>query len=324
MQRQEAAAFQSQNHPYVYSENALNILDAGRAYDNGKPPDAIRFNGRDIPNFRSNDAPQSMLGREQKNWFKERLRASRATWKLWGNSIAMIDWRLDYQNLPNDIGTKWPDDDYGAMTTDDWAGYRHERAEILSFIRRNAITGVAAVCGDRHAFEAGVVSASLRPETFDPVMAEFVTASISAPGLFESAEYSIAKDHPLRALFLYHPPNGAAVMPAFNFSMMHGVRASLALQRTDDMQQALRERNAQLAPQLSFIDVSAHGYSLVRATTDHLEVEFVCVPRPLHRSLMPDGGAVTYRVAHRLDRWLPKAKPKLTRTKIKGALPLVT
>jgi len=324
MQRQEAAAFQSQNHPYVYSENALNILDAGRAYNGGKPPDTIRFNGRDIPNFRKNAAPQSMLGREQKNWFKERLRASRATWKLWGNSIGMIDWRLDYQNLPDDIGTKWPDDDYGAMTIDDWAGYRHERAEILSFIRRNAITGVAAVCGDRHAFEAGVVSAALGPATFDPVMAEFVTASISAPGLFESAEYSIAKNHPLRALFLYHPPNAAALMPALNFSMMHGVRASLALQRTDDAQQALRERNPQLAPQLSFIDVSAHGYSLVRATADHLEVEFVCIPRPLQRSLMPDGGAVTYRVAHRVDRWLPKSSPKLTRTKIRGALPLVT
>jgi alkaline phosphatase D len=106
--------------------------------------------------------------------------------------------------------------------------------------------------------------------------------------------------------------------------MMHGVRASLALQRTDDVQQALRERNPQLAPQLSFIDVSAHGYSLVRAMADHLEVEFVCVPRPLQRSLMPDGGAVTYRVTHRVDRWLPKSSPKLTRTKIKGALPLVT
>jgi alkaline phosphatase D len=84
----------------------------------------------DIPNFRKNAAPQSMLGREQKNWLKERLRASRATWKVWGNSIGMIDWRLDYQNLPDGVGTKWPDDDYGAMTIDDWAGYRHERARF--------------------------------------------------------------------------------------------------------------------------------------------------------------------------------------------------
>jgi alkaline phosphatase D len=236
----------------------------------------------------------------------------------------MIDWRLDYQNLPDGVGTKWPDEDYGVMTTEDWAGYRSERAEILSFIRRNAITGVAAVCGDRHAFEAGVVSASLQPEAFDPVIAEFITASISAPGLFEGAEYNVPKDHPLGAVYFYHPPNGEAVQPAFNFSMMHGVRASLALQTSGNLQQALSERNPELAPQLSFIDVSAHGYSVVRAERDHLEVEFVCIPRPLQRSSNVDGGALTYRVTHRVDRWLPKGRPKVRRTKVKGTLPLVT
>jgi alkaline phosphatase D len=324
MGRPEAAAFESQNHPYVSSENALNVLDAGRAHDNGKPPETIRFNGRDVPNFRRNAAPQSMLGRAQKRWFMQRLRASRATWKLWGNSIGMIDWRLDYQNLPDGVGTKWPDDGYGVMTTEDWAGYRHERAEILSFIRRNAITGVACVCGDRHAFEAGVVSPSLLPAKFDPVIAEFVTASISAPGLFEGAEYLVPKDHPLRAVYLYKPPTGEAVQPAFNFSMMHGVRASLALQRTDDVEQALRERNPELAPHLSFIDVSAHGYSLVRAQEDHLAVQFVCIPRPLQRSSSLDGGPVTYRVTHRVDRWSPKGGPKLKRINVKGTLPLIT
>ena len=322
MQRKEAAAFQSLNHPYVVSENAVNILDAGRAYNGGKPPETIRFDGRDIPNFRKDAAPQSMLGREQKAWFMQRLRASRAPWKLWGNSIGMVDWRLDYQNLP-DGASKWPDDGYGAMTTDDWAGYRHERAEVLSFLRRNGITGVASICGDRHAFEAGVVSASLQPQSFDPVIAEFVTASISAPGLFEGAEYSVPKDHPLRAAYLYQPPDSSAIQPAFNFSMMHGVRASLALQRTNDVQQALRERNPELAPQFSFIDVSAHGYSVVRAEADHLEVEFVCIPRPLQRSSTADGGEVRYRVTHRVDRWLPKSNPKLVRTKVKGTLPLV-
>src|SRR5262249_20964918 len=75
MQRPEAAAFQSQNHPYVYSENAVNILDAGCDYNKGNPPDTIRFNSRDIPNFRKNDPPQSILGREQKDWFMQRLRA---------------------------------------------------------------------------------------------------------------------------------------------------------------------------------------------------------------------------------------------------------
>ena len=320
MQRQEAAAFQSQNHPYVFSENAVNILDAGQAYNQGKPPETIRFNNRDIPNCRKDQPPQSMLGRAQKNWFMKALRTSPANWKLWGNSIGMVDWRIDFQNLPDGVGPKWPDDGYGTVTVDDWAAYRHERAEILNFIRTHGISGVAAVCGDRHAFEAGLVTAA--PLNSDPVIPEFITGSISAPGLFEGAEYSIAKDHPLRPIYLYEPADGSALQPAFNFSMRHGVRASLALQRTGDLKQATAQRNPQLASNLSFVDVGGHGYSIVRADRDHLEVEFVCIPRPLQRSATPDGGPVTYRLTHQVDRWPAKARPKLRRTKVEGTLPL--
>lgn len=320
MQRPDAAVFQSQNHPYAYSENAVNILDAGRAFNQGKPPETINFNGRDLPNPRKLQPPQSMLGREQKSWFMQRLRSSQATWKLWGNSVGMFDWRIDFQNLPEGFGPKWPDSGYGTITIDDWAAYRHERAEILDFIRRQGITGVAAVCGDRHAFEASLVSAS--PESSVAVIPEFITGSISAPGLFESAEYNVAKDHPLRAIFVYQPVNGGALQSAFNFSVKNGVRASLALQRTGNVQRALAERNPQLAPNLSFIDFGGHGYSVVSATTDHLEVEFVCIPRPLERATAEDGGPIAYRVTHRVDRWAASARPKLLRTKSEGSLPL--
>jgi alkaline phosphatase D len=318
MQQKEAAAFQSSNHPYVVSENAVNILDAGRDYNKGKPPEIIRFNNRDVPNFRKDKPPQSMLGREQKSWFLKTLGSSSATWKIWGNSIGMAEWRLDYQNLPNELGQKWPDDGYGTMLSEDWSAYRHERAEILEYIRSQ----VAAVAGDRHAFEAGLVSPSLEPGRFDPVIPEFITASISAPGMFESAEYNLSKDHPLRAAFLYQP-KGGPVQPAINLSMMHGVRASLALQRTGDLKQALAETNRELAPQLSFIDVSSHGYAVVNANSTHLDVEFVCIPRPLERSASSDGGPIRYRVTHRVERWNASTRPAIKRMKVEGTLPLV-
>jgi alkaline phosphatase D len=322
MQRKEATAFQSSNHPYVFSDNAVNILDAGRAYRDGKPPATIRFNEVEVPNFRKDQPPQSMLGREQKSWFLKTLLSSSATWKLWGNSIGMVDWRLDFQNLPKDVGPKWPDDGYATLLVEDWSAYRHERAEILRYIRSQGITGVATIAGDRHAFEAGLVSPSLAPGSFDPVIPEFITASISAPGLFESAEYNLPKDHPLRAAFLYQP-NGGPVQPACNFSMMHGVRASLALQRTGDLKQALAETNRELAPQLSFVDVSSHGYSVVTASSTHLDVEFVCIPRPLERSESENGGPVRYRITHRVERWNARTHPAIKRTKVEGTLPLV-
>jgi len=233
----------------------------------------------------------------------------------------MIDWRLDFKNLPNDVGPKWNNEGYGTFIIDDWSAYRHERAEILDHIRSVRVTGVAAICGDRHAFEAGLVSSS---SDVDPIIPEFITASISAPGLFEGAEYSLARDHPLRAIYLYQPPDGGTLQPAVNFSLRHGVRAGLELQRTGDARQALAERNPQLAPNLSFVDLSAHGYAVVRAVRDHLEVEFVCMPRPLESAPGVDGGPVRYRVTHRVDHWLPNTRPKLKRIKVEGTLPVVT
>ena len=322
MHRSEAAQFLPEKFPLVFSENVVERLDAGREYDNGQPPATIRFNGKDRPNPRRHSPPQSMLGAEQKAWFLERLRTSKAPWKLWGNSVGMLDWRIDFQNLPEGFALPWPDDGYAQLIDDDWSAYRHERAEILAFLRRERITGVATICGDRHSFSAGTVSPAMPPKTFDPVIAEFITASISAPGLFEAAEYNLAKDHPLRAIYLHQPSATAAVKPAINFSMRHGVRASLALQKTGDAQKALGERNPDLAPNLSFIDTSAHGYSVVRATAADLEVEFVCIPRPHERSPGADGGAISYRVAHRVKRWKAEARPQLERTRVEGTLPL--
>lgn len=285
--------------------------------------DEISFNGARLSNPRKHSSPQSILGVRQKAWLLEKLRRSSAPWKLWGNSVGMGDWRIDFQNLPATASPKWPDDGYATLGDDDWSAYRHERAEVLNFLRSKHITGVVALCGDRHAFEAALVAPALPPKPFEPVIAEFVTGSISAPGLFEAAEHSLPKDHPLRAIYVYQRSTDVAVQPAVNFSLMHGVRASLALKRTGNVQQALAERNPQLAPHLSFIDLGGHGYSVVRAANNELEVEFVCIVRPLERSERADGGPLAYRVVHRVKRWAPEAAPRIERTKVEGTLPLV-
>ncbi|HEV2715919.1 MAG TPA: alkaline phosphatase D family protein, partial [Terriglobales bacterium] len=322
MHRSDAVPFQPQQFPYALSENVVDVLDAGRAYNHAKPPDTIHFNGANLPNPRKQAPPQSMLGASQKAWFFEKLRTSAATWKLWGNSVGMLEWRIDFQNLPPEAGPRWPDDGFAQLNDDDWSAYRHERAEILSFIRAERITGVTAICGDRHAFEAGLVSASLPPKPFEPVIAEFITASISAPGVFEAAEYSLPANHPLRPIYLYQPADKSSVQPAINFSLRHGVRASLELQRTGDLHSALAQRNEQLAPHLSFVDVGAHGYAVVHADGNALGVEFVCIPRPLERTDRSDGGPLAYRIAHLVRRWTHGTTPRLERTRLEGNLPL--
>jgi len=320
MHRAEAAPFQPQNFPYVLSENVVDVLDGGRDFNHGKPPDEISFNGKSIPNPRKHESPQSMLGVAQKAWFLEKLRASSVPWKLWGNSVAMADWRLDFQHLPKNIAVKWPDAGFATFMDDDWSAYRHERAEVLDFIRSKQITGVVALCGDRHAFEAAVVSESLPPKPYYPLMAEFVTGSISAPGLFEAAEYSLPKDHPLRAVYVYQPSANATPQPAINYSIACGVNASLALTRTGE--KAPAEEDWDVGPHLPFIDLGGHGYSVVHAGGDELEVEFVCIVRPLERSERADGGPLAYRVAHSVKQWTRDATPRIKRTRVEGTLPL--
>lgn len=319
-QRPDHAPFQARQFPAAVSEDVTDILDAGRSFDGGKPPATISYGGHEVANPRQDAPAQSMLGARQKRWFLDRLASSNATWKVWGNSVATLDWRIDFQNLPADIGVSWPDRGFALLGDDDWSGYRHERREIFDFIRDRAVTGVTIVCGDRHAFLAGVASATLPPKPYHPVATEFVTGSISAPGLFEAMQYNVPKDHPLRPLYVQDGPAGPK--PAINFAIMHGVRATLALHASGDVEEARKLSNPQLAPELAFADVGGHGYSVVRATGGELTCEFVCLPRPIERSDQPDGGPLVYRLTHRVRPWTVGTGPALEATARSGSFPL--
>jgi alkaline phosphatase D len=69
--------------------------------------------------------------------------------------------------------------------------------------------------------------------------------------------------------------------------------------------------NPDLSPHVSFVDMGGHGYSVVHATSEFLETEFVCMPRPLERSDRLDGGALSYRVRFRTGIWVRGEAPKL-------------
>src|SRR3989442_7535966 len=52
--------------------SVTEVLDAGRAMNDGQPPPTIRFGGKEVSNPRVTAAPQSMLGAAQKAWFLDR------------------------------------------------------------------------------------------------------------------------------------------------------------------------------------------------------------------------------------------------------------
>jgi alkaline phosphatase D len=316
--RQEAEPLASPDFPNLFPQEAMEILDAGRAYAGAHPPATLRFGDAEIPNFRRDEAPQTILGAAQKRWFLDRLRASTATWKVWGSSLGTLDWRADPQNLPPEAGVRWPGAGYAGFGGGDPSGTYTERAEIYDLVRDAGIAGFATVAGDRHSFWAGLSAKALPPQPFEPVGVAFVTASISAPGLAEALEYRFPKDHPLRPLFQADLPGEAKPRPAVNLLLHHGVRACFEYAKTGDPARARALSNPDLAPHLEFVDMSAHGYAVVRFDATAVECEFVCIPRPLERAATDDGGPLRYRVVHRAALWKPGERPRLERRIVEG------
>src|SRR5580692_6768922 len=309
----EAKPLANDAFPEMLPQEAMEIVDAARAYNDGNPPATIRSadGSVEIPNVWKQRPPQTILGAEQKAWFLKRLKESRATWKIWGNTTATIDMRADPQNLPEAITKAWPWAGYAGFGIADWSTAYTERAEIYDFVHEHEITGFATVAGDRHSFWAGLAAKSLPPRPFLPVGIAFVTGSISAPGLIEAYEHGFPKDHPLRALYLGQSPNDQKPQPTFNMLLRHGVKSCLEYAKSGDVEKARALSNHDLSPHVSFVDMGGHGYSIVRATSTAFETEFVCIPRPVERSDRDDGGPLNYRVRFRVALWKTNALPKL-------------
>ena len=311
--------------PGMLPEDAARILDGGRAFGGGNPPAEITFNDARAANPQRNAPPQTILGAEQKAWFKEQLRSSKATWKIWANSQGTPDWRADPQNLPPGLTREpWPAGTYASLGTGDYGSAYAERAEIYDLVRDAKITGFAIVSGDRHSFWSGYATSELPPGKFDPVGLSFVGASLSSAGTMEAYEHSFPKNHPLRPLFLADRPGAAKPDWTFNMLLRHGVRSCLEYANSFDVKRARSLSNPQLAPHLEFVDLGGHGYCTVRVSGDDMRTEFVCIPRPIARSDRPDGGPLRYRVAHTAGLWKAGEPPKLFQRVLEGDAGLST
>jgi len=302
----------------MFPEDGMRVLDGGRAFDGGNPPPQVTFNEARVPNPQMDAPPQTILGAKQKAWFKDQLKRSTATWKIWGNSEGGPDMRADPQNLPPGMTKEsWPGGFASAGGGDYGTAYL-ERAEIYDLVRDSKITGFAIVAGDRHAFWAGYAASDLPPRKFEPVGLSFVGASLSSAGAMEAYEHSLPKTAPLRPLFLADRSDGAKPDWTFNMLLKHGVRSCLEYAKSFDIKRAHAVSNPQLSPHVEFVDTGGHGYSTVRLTGDEMRTEFVCIPRPITSSERADGGPLRYRVVHTAKLWEPGERPHLTQQVLEG------
>ena len=197
----------------------MEILDAGRAHNQGHPPASIRFGDVEVPNFRKEAPVQTVLGAEQKASFLEQLRTSTATWKIWGNTAGTLEMRADPQNLPEGFTKPWPGAGYATFAMGDPSSAYMERGEIYDFVRRAWHRGIRD--GGRRSpqflgWSRGKIASS---KSFQPVGIAFITGSISAPGLVEAFEHNFPKEHPLRCLFVGQGPADSGPQPTDKYAV---------------------------------------------------------------------------------------------------------
>lgn len=96
--------------------------------------DFFMLDGRYYRDNPKSDNP-SMLGPSQKKWLFEKLKYSKATFKVLASPVP------------------WS---YGAKpgSRDPWQGYKSEREQIFSFLEANKINGVILIAADRHRSDA--------------------------------------------------------------------------------------------------------------------------------------------------------------------------
>src|SRR4051794_20829977 len=303
----------------MFPDDVLQVLDGGRAFNGGNPPTELEFNGAKIPNPAKENPPQTLLGGKQKAWFKDQLKRSTATWKIWGSSQSTLEQRADPENLPAGLTKqKWPAGRFANVAGGDFGSAWVERAEIYDLVRDAKITGFASVAGDLHSFWAGYASAQLPPGKFEPISLSFTGGSTTSVGGAEANEYVIKKDDKYRPLYLADRPGVPKPECTHNMMLRHGVRSCFEYAKSFDRAKALALSNPDVAPHLEFVDIGGHGYAAGGVTRGGMRTEFVCIPRPITRALSPDGGPLRYRVVHTAKMWRAGEAPRLIQQVLEG------
>jgi phosphodiesterase/alkaline phosphatase D-like protein len=125
---------------------------------------------------------RGMLGDAQMNWLLERLRTSKAKWKIVAQQVVVAT--IYYG---------------GAKSNDAWDGYDADRRRILGEIERLGIQDVVFLTGDAHVFMANLLASDFDALAEDPARRpaaiEYVGGSIANPG-YDVVETVIQQDAP--------------------------------------------------------------------------------------------------------------------------------
>ena len=280
------------------SRDMVRTLDAGRVANDGNPPETVVGNGKTYPNHRIKDTPGTVLGPQQKVWFKYVLVNSQATWKVWGNSIPLASLVMDYSSVPF-VGR-----DDSISSADGWDGYDTERRELLGYIREQKIANVVSLAGDHHIHMASIIPVNQEARTLQPAIAEFSVASVSSKNFFESFEERTREDiqqfRPVVTFDHTLPDGRVKPMENLNFALTKGIKSAFAMAQTGQIWLAGYFSNSNLNRHLRFVDTASHGFGLVTADAKEMKVDMVCTDNP-RTDFGHEGASELYRATFRLS-----------------------
>lgn len=180
---------------YFVQQDVLAVYEAGFTAAAGRAP--------------------SILGTTQAAWWKSTMKASDATWKLWGNEVTLNRMWLDLTSI-----APAPYDHAYVVNADGWDGYPSARAELAGYLLSENIANVVAITGDLHAFQCGVIRDNPDPTAGSPALVDFVTAGISSSSFYSYLKAG-AGSSPLASL-VATPATFDATLQNFNPDLRYG------------------------------------------------------------------------------------------------------
>ncbi|WP_363321561.1 alkaline phosphatase D family protein [Polycladomyces subterraneus] len=125
---------------------------------------------------RMNDPDQTMLGKDQKSWFLDRMTSATALWKIWANKVQFTPLKLfgQYLNL------------------DAWDGYAGERRQLTKALKKAGIRNWIAITGDLHTFEANLIHEDYGNTSDEQTVGvELMVGSVTSSNLNEMVQQTI-------------------------------------------------------------------------------------------------------------------------------------
>jgi alkaline phosphatase D len=128
-----------------------------------------------------------MLGPTQRDWFLNKIKSSKRTWKIWGNEVMVMQLKVSNTYTSNLL----PRNGDVFLNLDQWDGWPAERELILRTVRDTPVRNFVTITGDIHTFFAGYERVNFDNPLEQAVATCFVCGSITSSNLEEIATLGV-------------------------------------------------------------------------------------------------------------------------------------